>query len=64
MPAVTILVSRPRAAVLVTAIDPAVRLMIEQLDRPLPLGDLLERDPAATTALVTTGALMIHPETL
>ena len=64
MPAVTILVSRPREVVFVTAIDPAVRLMIEQLDRPLPLGDLLERDPAATTALVTTGALMIHPETL
>lgn len=64
MSAVTILVSRPREVVFVTAIDPAVRLMIEQLDRPLPLGDLLERDPAATIALVTTGALMIHPETL
>ncbi len=64
MSAATILVSRPRAAVLVTAINLSARLMIEQLDRPLPLGDLLERDPAATTTLVTTGALMLHPETL
>lgn len=64
IPATGILVTRPRLEVLVTAIDPSAALLLDQLDRPQLLGDLLERDFAATTTLVTTGALMIHMEML
>lgn len=62
MPAATILVTRPRYDVLVTAIDPSTALLLAQLAVPHALGDLLERDPAATTTLVTAGALMVHLE--
>ena len=64
MPAVAILVTRPRFDVFVSGIDPSMFLLLEQLDRPQLLGELLERDAAATTALVTAGALRPHVEVM
>jgi hypothetical protein len=57
-----VLITRPSAEVLVTGIDPAAAAMMSLLDRLRPLGDLLERDAQAATALVTAGALMLFPE--
>ncbi len=62
MAATAILVTRPRFDVFVSGIDPSALLLLEQLDRPQLLGELLERDAAATTALVTAGALRAHVE--
>ena len=62
MPAAAILVTRPRFDVVVSGIDPCTISMLEQFDHPQMLGDLLERDAAATTALVTAGALRLHVE--
>ena len=64
MPATAILVTRPRFEVIVTGIDPSTLTLLEQLDRPQTLGELLERDAAATTILVTAGALKAHAEIL
>ncbi len=62
MAAAAILVTRPYFEMAVTGIDLSTALLLEQLKSPQPLGDLLECDPAATTTLVTTGALTIHLE--
>lgn len=62
MPASAALVTRPRLDVFVSGIDQSTLLLLEQLDRPHLLGELLERDAAATTGLVTAGALMPHVE--
>lgn len=64
MPAAAILVTRPRFDMFVTGIDPSTLMLLEQLDRPQTLGELLERDAAATTTLVTAGALKAHAEIL
>ena len=64
MPAAAILVTRPRFNVIVTGIDRSTLLLLDQLDRPQTLGELLERDAAATTMLVTAGALKAHAEIL
>ncbi len=64
MPAAAILVTRPRFEVIVTDIDPSTLLLLDQFDGPQSLGELLERDAAATTILVTAGALKAHAEIL
>ena len=64
MPAAAILVTRPHFDMVVTGIDPSTALLFDQLNGPQPLGELLERDAAATTTLVTAGALMIHVKML
>lgn len=64
MPAAAILVTRPRWEIFVTGIDSPTKQLLDRLARPHSLGDLLEQNSAATTALVTAGALAIHhPET-
>ena len=62
IPAAAILVTRPRFDVFVSGIEPSTLVLLEQLDRPHLLGELLERDAAAATALVTAGALRPHVE--
>lgn len=64
MPSSAILVTRPRLDVIVTAIDPATARLFDRIDRPHLIGDLLDHHSAATTTLVTAGALTVHMEML
>ena len=57
-----VLLTRPRADVIVTGIEEDTAAMLRQLDHPCLLGDLLERDAASATVLVTSGALTLFPE--
>jgi len=59
-----VLITRPHAEVVVTGAGHAVASMLGLLDRPRSLGDLLERNPAAATKLVSAGALILSPEIL
>jgi len=59
-----ILVTRPHAEVIVTGADRSVATLIKLLNRPRTLGELLERNAAATITLVTAGALTPSAEIL
>jgi hypothetical protein len=59
-----VLVTRPYAEVIVTSADRSVATFFKLLRRPRTLGDLLERNAAATTTLVTAGALTPSAEVL
>lgn len=57
------LITRPSLNVCVTAVGDGVAQLFILLERPLLLGEMLETDAAATTQLVTSGTLMLAPET-
>jgi len=59
-----VLVTRPYAEVIVTSADRSVATLFKLLRRPRTLGELLEHYAAATTTLVTTGALTPSTEIL
>jgi len=59
-----VLVTRPHSEVVVTGADNSVAAIAELLENPLTLGELLERNPAAATTLVTAGALRLSKEIL
>lgn len=59
-----VLITRPVTEVTVTCVDEAVSDLIGLVDRPRSLGELLEHDPAATTVVITTGAIALFPEIL
>ncbi|WP_265563577.1 HvfC/BufC family peptide modification chaperone [Sphingomicrobium arenosum] len=59
-----LLVTRPEARRAMNAITPETFALACDLNRPATMTALLERDPAATTALVAAGALTPVPELL